>query len=40
MTPNGIANRIVVRGRDAAALAAARADVDALLDGLRGGMSA
>jgi len=40
MTPNGFANRIVVRGRDAAALAAARADVDALLDGLRGGTPA
>ncbi|KQP31796.1 molybdenum cofactor biosynthesis protein [Methylobacterium sp. Leaf104] len=40
MTPNGFANRIVVRGRDAAALAAARAEVDALLGELRGGSPA
>ncbi|KQQ25192.1 molybdenum cofactor biosynthesis protein [Methylobacterium sp. Leaf125] len=40
MTPNGFANRIVVRGREATALAAARAEVDALVDGLRGGAPA
>jgi molybdenum cofactor synthesis domain-containing protein len=40
MTQNGFANRIVVRGRDATALAAARADIDTLLDGLRSGIPA
>jgi hypothetical protein len=35
MTPEGFRNRIVVRGRDADAVAAARADVEALLAGLR-----
>ncbi|MCJ2037256.1 competence/damage-inducible protein A [Methylobacterium sp. J-068] len=37
MTPNGFANRIVVRGRDAEAIAHARADIVTLLDGLRDG---
>jgi molybdenum cofactor synthesis domain-containing protein len=37
MTPNGFANRIVVRGRDAEAVARARAEVITLLDGLRPG---
>ena len=35
MTPEGFRNRIVVRGRDGAAVAAARAEVDALLATLR-----
>ena len=35
MTPDGFRNRIVVRGRDADAVAAARAAVEALLAGLR-----
>ena len=35
MTPEGFRNRIVVRGRDADAVAAARAAVEALLAGLR-----
>lgn len=35
MTPEGFRNRIVVRGRDGAAVAAARAEVDALLSTLR-----
>jgi molybdenum cofactor synthesis domain-containing protein len=36
MTPNGFANRVVVRGRDAEAVARARDDVSAMLEGLRG----
>ncbi len=36
MTPEGFRNRIVVRGRDADAVAAARTAVEALLAGLRG----
>ncbi len=35
MTPDGFRNRIVVRGRDAGAVAAARAAVETLLAGLR-----
>ncbi|GJE55381.1 competence/damage-inducible protein A [Methylobacterium thuringiense] len=35
MTQEGFANRIVVRGRDAGAVAAARVEIEALLAGLR-----
>jgi molybdopterin-biosynthesis enzyme MoeA-like protein len=35
LTPDGFSNRIVVRGRDAQAVAAARAAVEDLLSGLR-----
>jgi hypothetical protein len=36
MTPDGFSNKIVVRGRDAAAVGAAKAAVAALLATLRG----
>lgn len=36
MTAQGFSNRVVVRGRDAPALAAARAEIEKLLAGLRG----
>ncbi|MFG5117414.1 competence/damage-inducible protein A [Methylorubrum sp. POS3] len=36
MTPEGFRNRIVVRGRDAEAVAAARAEIEAMLAGLSG----
>lgn len=36
MTAEGFRNRIVVRGREAEAVAAARAEIEAMLEGLRG----